>query len=389
MPAARPPKPRKPYPDFPLFPHASGRWAKKIRGKLVYFGKWEDPDAAVAKYLAERDHLHAGRPVPRSGGLTVGELCNRFLTAKRHLVDTRELSSRTFADYLATCKRVAGHFGRERSVEDLRPEDFDGLRAALARGRGPVTLANDVRHVRILFKFADDADLIARPLKLKTFKAPGRQTIRKARQVAQRSAGLRMFEAAELRSIVEAAEPQLRAMILLGINAGFGQTDVASLPRSAVDLADGWIDFPRPKTAVHRRVPLWPETRDALAVASAVRPKPKDPADEPLVFLTRQGRPWVRTGLLGGEGGERLHKVDSVGLMFGRLLTAHGLKRPGLGFYALRHTFRTVADETRDQPAVGSVMGHDDNSMASLYRERIGDERLRGVTDHVRAWLFG
>jgi hypothetical protein len=26
--------------------------------------------------------------------------------------------------------------------------------------------------------------------------------------------------------------------------------------------------------------------------------------------------------------------------------------------------------------------------MASLYRERISDERLQAVSDHVRAWLF-
>jgi hypothetical protein len=27
--------------------------------------------------------------------------------------------------------------------------------------------------------------------------------------------------------------------------------------------------------------------------------------------------------------------------------------------------------------------------MASVYRERISEERLRAVTDHVRKWLFG
>jgi integrase len=55
----------------------------------------------------------------------------------------------------------------------------------------------------------------------------------------------------------------------------------------------------------------------------------------------------------------------------------------------LRHTFRTVADATRDFPACRAVMGHADNSMDAAYTESIDDSRLVAVVDHVRQWLFG
>src|SRR5207302_1229254 len=99
-PTARPQtvKPAKPYPDFPLFPHATKRWAKKIRGQLHYFGPWDDPDGALAKYLEQKDDLHAGRK-PReqevSAGVTVKVLCNAFLNHKEDGLKAGDLSPRT------------------------------------------------------------------------------------------------------------------------------------------------------------------------------------------------------------------------------------------------------------------------------------------------------
>lgn len=88
----------------------------------------------------------------------------------------------------------------------------------------------------------------------------------------------------------------------------------------------------------------------ALHKSTATCPKPKDRANDGLVFITQQGNPWVR---LQGNGWN-----DAVTIMCRELLKKLGLKRPGRNFYALRHTFRTIADETLDQPAINLIMGH-------------------------------
>ena len=62
----KPAKPVKPSIDFPLFPHATGRWAKKIKGRMHYFGRWDDPEGALRAY---RDFV-AGKK--RASGVNEG-----------------------------------------------------------------------------------------------------------------------------------------------------------------------------------------------------------------------------------------------------------------------------------------------------------------------------
>jgi integrase len=371
-------KPSKPRKDYPLFTHASGQWAKKVRGRLVYFGPWADSQAALDKWLDQKDDLLAGRTPESGDGLTVRDLVNRFLTSKKRLVESQELNERTWHDYDVVCRRVISVFGLERLVENVKPSDFERLRADFAKTHGPVALGNDITRTRVLFNYAYKHALIDRPVRYgDSFRKPSRTVLRKARQ----KKGPRMFAATELRRIIKASSTQMRAMILLGINCGLGNSDCAKLTTASLDLKGRWLDYGRPKTGIDRRCPLWAETVKALKAALAARPSAKDKSHEQLVFITRCGFPW-----------EPKTRTDNpISKEMAKILKELKLHRPGLGFYALRHTFQTVAQKTRDKDAVRAIMGHAEaaNDMSTHYSEEpIEDERLLAVSEFVHQWLF-
>ena len=369
---ADPARPAKPYADFPLFPHGTGRWAKKIRGKTHYFGPWSDPDAALAKYLEQKDALHAGRkPRIDHEGMTVKSVANAFLNHKRDKVNAGELSPRTWAKYKEVTDLLVKHYGKSRVVADLGPDDFTALKNRMTKTWGPLRVRDFIQHFRSVFKFAFETELIDRPVRFGPgFSRPSKKTMRLLRA----EKGPRMFEADELRRMLGAAGVQLKAMILLGVNAGFGNADCATLPRVALDLDGGWVNYHRPKTGITRRCPLWVETTVALRDALKNRQAPKDDSDAGLVFITKYGGSWDA-------------HPTAITHATKKLLRKLGIEGHR-SFYALRHTFETIGGEAKDQVAVDAVMGHTRDDMASAYRERISDERLKAVADHVRSWLF-
>ncbi|WP_168566924.1 tyrosine-type recombinase/integrase [Crateriforma spongiae] len=370
--ASKPSKPRK---DFPLFAHASGQWAKKVRGRLHYFGKWDNPVAAEAKWERDKLALLEGRDPNRDDtGDTVGWLCNVFMDSKQRQADRGELKLRTRDDYHAACKHVASFFGRGRRLETLTPQDFERYRNSLPSSWSPTTVNNQLRLSRTLFKYANDIGATDRPILFRIgLKAVPASIVRKS---AARKPD-KVFTAAEVHRMLAHADASMTAFIMLGLNAAYGPADIGRLKVADIDFGKSWLGVERGKTGVARGCWLWPETVSALRKAIADRKPTGDPSLDELAFLTRFGRQYSPDN----------DKTAAIAQAFAKVKDAAGIEKTGVGHYALRHTFRTVAGDAMDREAVDFIMGHMDASMSGNYRHGIDPKRVKAVCQHVRKWF--
>ncbi len=360
-------KPDKPYDDFPLFAHATKRWAKKIRGVTRYFGSWDDWKGALERYQYERDYWYAGKiPPPQNiDALTVETVVNKYLELKESEVQSKELSQRTWDDLKRTGTMLVRELGRNTPIESLSPNDFAALRVKLSKRLGLVALGNEVQRSRSFFNFAFKNHMVDRPVKMGlSFAKPSKDSLKKERL----SKHVKMFTIEELTTIYKAANAQMRCFMLLGLNGGLIASDIGQM--EAKHIQGGWCVFPRPKTSVDREFPLWKETIKAIEATRQTE------YDSPLMFVTKYGMPWFKG------------TPDSpLGKEFTKLLEECSIPLNGRGFSALRHNFRTYADGCRDRNAIDVCMGHTDSSMGRNYTHGIERERLQAVVDFVRARL--
>ena len=372
-------KPKKPYPDFPLTAHNNGQWCKKIRGKVHFFGICAEVDQALANYCEVRDDLQAGRqPRTTTSEPSLRDVCNAYLTRARQREEAGEISPRTFQDYYDTVRVLLGHFGKSVDPTQIRPTEFGDFRTRIAKDYSSSRLTKTVGVTRMILKWAYESDLIENAPKFgPDFKGASRRAVRAQKHKGEK----KLFSATDINSILNHCDTTIFGMVLLGINGGLGNTDISSLREENLDLNAGWINFPRPKTGVDRRIPLWEESVAALKAIRELRPAASKPEFEELVFLTHWGNRWVNADVGGKHN-------DQLAAKFRKILEAAKLHRHGCGFYWLRHTFQTMGDEAKDPVATAHIMGHVDGSMGSVYRESISDERLRMVVDTVHSWLF-
>ncbi|OYP38909.1 tyrosine-type recombinase/integrase [Rhodopirellula sp. MGV] len=371
----KPPKPEKPYPDFPLTAHASGKWCKKVRGKLHYFGSWSDPIGALNEWLAKEHLIRSGAPERDNTQADIRYLLNLFLDSKEQAVEHGDLTQKAYKDYQKACDLIRDHFGLDRLLSTLDAPDFQRFRASFPNTWNAVSINSHIARLNAVFNFAFEVGAIDRPIR----RGPNFKRVSKKRQRLEKAKKpTKLYDAREIHRMIGAASFQMRAMILLGINCGFGNADCGRLQIPMIDFKRNWLEGLREKTAVERASWLWPETVEALQFAIDNKFSNAPTSLEDNVFITKRRQSWYK------ESGS----ADPLSTEFRKLNHSLGLHQRGRGFYSLRHTFETIAGNCKDQIAVNFVMGHSDSSMAEVYRHGIAPKRIVDVCTYVRNWFM-
>lgn len=367
----------------PLFLHRNGQWCKKIRSRHVYFGTVKQ--LALEEYYRFADELHRGERIfTDRGRCTIAQARDRYIAVREERAAAGHQSPYSVQTRRSQLRTVCRLFGPDRLLEQLTRADFDRVhRALLASDRSPVTIQALIAAARSMLTEAHEAGLIDEPVHVpKSFASPPINMIRRhrARQAPK------VFTPAQVGVLLEKADPLMRAAILLGLNGALLNLDISALRFDHVDLDAGMIpDFPRQKTGVHRAIPLWDVTVDAIRLYAEGHRRTARKASEQLVFVNDAGGPMIReTFRQRPEGSRRLYRRDAVRYRMTKLMRATGVQLERGGFGALRHTFRTYADRSTDYRAINRIMGHQTADMASTYVHWIDPDRLRAVVDLVR-----
>lgn len=388
-------------------------WNKKINGVSRWICSASDAptgEEADKVYEEKFKQLWQGAKVPaprRStdpAKITMVELGNDWLNERRQDRDSGQIT----AGYFSACQLAVNRLMSCRSADDdllligarrapeVTPDDFTRFGRYL---RSTLKSKAIRRTVRILISFinhCDNEDWIDRPIKVgKKFR-----TLANAKDDSARRAkflppdGIKKILTEVSRRMTDktrdsATATQFYAMMLLAINGGFGQKDLAELPRSVVDLENRRIDFRRGKTREDRIVPLWQETIDAISLVLVQRP------GDPLLFRTREGNLWVReTAALKetADGRTPTSSNDNATQYFKKIAKLLGVDVPGDGFYVLRHTHRTITNDAGDETAANFIMGHALAGSAKHYvhfaQTTRGRQRLENIVRHVWHTIF-
>ncbi len=265
------------------------------------------------------------------------------------------------------CRRQQVHLSdTAQNTRDCahRPQTLRIARDGLSK-LAPITQKNRLAKLSAIFRRAVKLRYMAEIHDADALKALAQRVIRLTRP--ERT----ILDPKDLRTLIDAANPNLKAALLLGLNCAYINCDVCALTveKASEAVASGWLGGRRNKTGVTRLAMLWPETKQAIQ--SVLDSHPGTKAE---LFLNDRGRPWVAK------------QTNTIARELRTLVEEIGIP---LTFARLRHYFQTIGEErTLDLVAVRHCMGHADRTISQVYRDRVLKGRIENVCNAVRTWYL-
>lgn len=349
---------------FPLTLHKTGQHCKKIKGKIYYFGN--DKKLALEKYLEQATELYKGKVSVNNYGkkISIKTLCNIYLEYQLSRVNSRDLTERYYADQIKSLRLFGNHFGLNCSVDEIDSLDLQKYRnKLLEKYTSPAGVNLNIAIMKAMFHWAKKNEIL--------IDIPNIDAVSKVKILRKERA---VFTPEQITKLITASGIQLKAMLLLGLNCGFGSTDCANLKWDNIDFNLLRVKMPRIKTGIARDLPLWTETIEAMKYV---------PKRGEFIFYTKQGNLWVRTiKTVLNDGQIKYSRYDAISVAFSKLLKKAGIKtEKGVGFYTLRRTAATLAARSGDPFAVQKLLGHADLKMASVYVQDVSEQTDRVINN--------
>ena len=182
------------------------------------------------------------------------------------------------------------------------------------------------------------------------------------------------FTVDEVRTLVDASTGQLTLHLLLMINCGFTQQDVADLVQDEIDWKLGTITRKRSKTRQHEDVPtvtyrLWKRTFELL--------KQHRQSEGDLVLRTKSGQPWLNKRVVNGV----FNRTDNTKSVYRHLVDRTGLDKQIKG---LRKTSSSLLDT---HPTYGRYAGYFLAHSPTTVRDKSYVKPSQDQFDAALAWL--
>jgi len=179
---------------------------------MYYFGK--DKAEALRLYHEQATSLHTGtgRETARKQDLSLRTLCNLYLEHQDSRAVVGEISHRHFYDVKSRLQEFAKFVGPTQVVGDVTTLQVQSYRQKLIKdGKQADTINTKLSAVKSLFNWATENGVVEYGPNLRAVK-----------KVPTKKVERQTFTPKQVQLLLEEAGTQMRAMILLGLNCGFG-----------------------------------------------------------------------------------------------------------------------------------------------------------------------